>query len=113
MVRNIFATVLPALGLVLCNPAHADEQPQQMRQIKVSYADLDLSKNKDRTLLKRRVRAAVVRVCAGEGQFVPFDEVAWCQKRAFASSNAQLELAYAKSARLALATQTENPDAGR
>ena len=105
MVRNIFATVLPALGLVICNPAHAD-QDDFVRQVRVTYADLDLSREQDRKVLQRRVRAAITKVCAGDGIVPWIVEVARCREAAYASTHRQMELAYAKDARFAQAGRT-------
>jgi UrcA family protein len=78
-------------------------------QVRVSYADLDMSKDTGRKTLERRVRYAMDAVCGGAGArelSVRMEQMA-CRRKAMKGAEIQLARAFGTDRNVAVAVNTK------
>lgn len=87
-------TALATLALFSVAPAAAENPPREV----VSYGDLDLTSDAGQSTLSKRIRAAVKRVCNGNGgSLAEFAALNRCKRDSLADANAQMGFAIARA----------------
>lgn len=93
---KIVSVISLSVALFLASEAKGAEPV--VRQVEVSYADLDLASTKGVMRLERRVRTAVSRVCAQPRQGVlATNAESICRRSAAAGARSQIDRAVAKA----------------
>jgi len=92
--KSLFAVSLAAVALALtASPTSA----QEVRQLVVSYADLDLSTDRGVRILDRRLRAAAVEACGptSDADLAGKNNARDCRLKTLSTARAQRDVAIA------------------